>query len=561
MNDRTIAGLQLYMRQKAIGWLRDRYDGAIPSVEEEWRLKFDVTDRPHLCLITASEGVLVAKVYLRSELGFFDEELADAYMVIVRGGEPEFVSSGRMGGDEYGTALEYLQGGLVLMELLRKGADFDTKADGVLVKLVGEAVQLEPVSGRKRPDLMCRSLFGGEQMMRPYDDEAHGFGMSGVDLFSLTEEAEEGDTDAMERLAVAHLKGDELLGIERDLPIAAYWYGKLAESGSAEGCFQFAVLLLQGADPAYGPDRALEWMERAKSLGSEDACGYVDACARIAALQGRVENGDVQAAAALAEEYMTLGSGVDDGDGFFAKCVEYARKAAEGNVPGAYWTLAMAYENGCGVEEDSEQALQCYRKGSELGHPACIHTLGSFYLSGDYLISDVDKGFGLCLQAAEMGYGPAMQTVGRCYQFGDGVPSSMKTAMEWYDRYLATHDDPVFAESVAYYKSIPGLAEDGGMELGPDFYTEYEREEFIPMADPEGFSLGMFAVTIARSDAEEYERELAELGLLPHAPMPDSEAELTAEAFPRVQMKAAEGDARAAEILEMIARVHEMNAF
>lgn len=562
MNDAIIANGQFYVRYKVVEWLRARFTaGSKPEASENWRLRFDVTDRPHLCILTVTDGVCVARVYLRSELGFFDEELADLCLIYGHADTPEIVSSGRIGGDEMGLAMGYLECGFALHEILRQAENVDSEADGVLVKLMGDVLQFEGVSGRKRPDLMCRSLFGGEQMMRPYPDESFAFGMEGADLFALTEEAEEGDEEAMERLAFAHHKGDMLLGIEQDLALAAYWYRKLAERGSASACFELAMLTLQGYVADNGAAQALYWMERARDGGSEDAFVYVDTCRTLVELHGRVDDGDLHSAVALAEMYMDLGSGVEDGDGFFARCVDMARRAADADVPEAMWVLAVAYENGCGVEEDGEQALHYYRRGSELGHAGCTHTLGCFYLSGDYLISDVDKGFAMCMQAAEQGYGPAMQTIGRCYQFGDGVPSSMKTALEWYEKYLETNDDPEFAQSVAYFKSIPGLAEDFGMELGPDVYTEYEREEFIPMPDPEGFSIGMFAVTIAFGDAEEYERELAAQGLLPDAPMPVPEEELTVEAFPRVLMKANEGDRRAVEILELIERVNGTSMF
>ena len=100
-----------------------------------------------------------------------------------------------------------------------------------------------------------------------------------------------------------------------------------------------------------------------------------------------------------------------------------------------------------------------------------MHTIGCYYIQGDYLISDVDLGVGLCLQAAELGYGPAMLTVANCYQFGDGVPSSMKTAMEWFERYLEIDDDAELRQMITHYRTIAGLTDDSGME------RPYEMED------------------------------------------------------------------------------------
>ena len=182
-----------------------------------------------------------------------------------------------------------------------------------------------------------------------------------------------------------------------------------------------------------------------------------------------------------------------------------------------------------------------------------MHSLGCLYLQGDYLISDVEQGFTLCMQAAEQGYAPAMQTIGRCYQFGDGVESSMKTALEWYEKYLECNPDPEFEQQLLYFKSIPGLMTDSGMEIQVDLEQVYEPEDFSMDFDfGMGFQSDSIAAMVAFSDAETYELELLAQGVLPDAPKPDSADRLSKEAFPRVLLKAAEGDSRAAEILATI---------
>jgi len=57
---------------------------------------------------------------------------------------------------------------------------------------------------------------------------------------------------------------------------------------------------------------------------------------------------------------------------------------------------------------------------------------------------------------------------------------------------------------------------------------------------------------MAYEEAETYERELFEQGMLPDAPLPDSESILCADTFPRVKQMAAESDARAVDILATI---------
>lgn len=61
------------------------------------------------------------------------------------------------------------------------------------------------------------------------------------------------------------------------------------------------------------------------------------------------------------------------------------------------------------------------------------------------------------------------------------------------------------------------------------------------------------------AEAEEYEYELAEEGLLPEAPLPDASVS-SLEGFPRIAMKAEEGDERALAILEKMKAANEMES-
>lgn len=66
---------------------------------------------------------------------------------------------------------------------------------------------------------------------------------------------------------------------------------------------------------------------------------------------------------------------------------------------------------------------------------------------------------------------------------------------------------------------------------------------------PAGFVEAMEAF----SEAEEYENELADLGVIPDAPrLGNGTMSLSAEGFPRIALKAEEGDERALEILAKI---------
>ena len=126
--------------------------------------------------------------------------------------------------------------------------------------------------------------------------------------------------------------------------------------------------------------------------------------------------------------------------------------------------MPLAYENGRGVEKNTDKAIEHYRLGAELGSVECKQNLGCCYLEGDSVPEDKEKGFALCMEAAELGFGPAMRTVGRCYQFGNGVKESMKQAVFWYEKALEVIDDPELAQKVAIFKTLPGVDDELDMK-------------------------------------------------------------------------------------------------
>lgn len=562
-----ITGISFFMKNNVHARLLEQHAQQFGAAAD---FCFDMIDRAIRCHFVSSENDISVKLFVRSELGMYDDFFADMSLTVYADGrESELYSSGRISGDPQELSEGYLKVGcalrdLVLAEQLTESfRDLNLETEGVLVKLIGGELRFERVAGRKRPAMLCRTLFGGEQMVRPYQDEAYNlWGNTFVTIESLLADANNGDEDAMERVAMAYLNGDEELQVTKDAQRAAEWFTKLALQDHPSAQLELAMLYLQGSGVEQDASQALHWMECAKANGDEAAFTHAETCSTIVTLQNSVNEGDLQAAAALAKEYMRLGLAMDEDNGFFGLCLDLASKAAEADIPEAFWVLAQVCENGLGVDEDFEKALGYYRRGSELGHAACQHSLGCLYLQGDYLISDMDQGFALCMEAAEKGYAPAMQTIGRCYQFGDGVESSMKTALEWYEKYLACNPDPEFEQQLLYFKSIPGLMDDSGMEIHVDLEQVYEPEDFTMDFDfGMGFRSDSIAAMVAFSDAEAYELELLAQGMLPDAPKPESAETLSKEAFPRVQLKAAEGDSRAIEILATIDYAAGMSMF
>lgn len=89
--------------------------------------------------------------------------------------------------------------------------------------------------------------------------------------------------------------------------------------------------------------------------------------------------------------------------------------------------------------------------------------------------------------------------------------------------------------------------------MAEDDEEEYNEDEDEDDLDLSGLPAGYMEALEAATEADDYEAELADDGILPDLPYPDEdEINLSPESYPRIAYMAAQGDERALEILRKI---------
>ena len=440
-------------------------------IQEGDDFSIDIIEQPfHLEYKGLNNGICI-NLFLRDGYGIYNEEDADySALIDANGVEQSAVKRGRIGGDLSAACIRYLKSGSQLKKyvleqgLLNSFSGLDKEKEGVLVTLQEDTLVFQRVTGKRRPSMFCTSLFGGARMDRPYLDErasalASELFHNDLSFDNLMELAEDGDVDAMGKVAIAFLNGDEDAGVEPDAEKAVFWFRKQAEADDPTGCFNLAIQYLKGEGVEQDFDQALSWMKKAEENGDSDAVEYIPMLEKLSALKAKADQDDTGAMAELASQLMSVGKSVGDPTEkeFYAKSVELAQKADATNEPEACWVLALAYEHGRGVIENTEKALEYYQKGAELGNPDCQLNLGLCYIEGKKVPEDKVKGFEFCLKAAEQGHGGAMKAVGSCYQFENGVQYDMKKAIYWYEKALEVIDDPELAKKVMIFKTLEDI--------------------------------------------------------------------------------------------------------
>src|ERR1041385_4389419 len=106
-------------------------------------------------------------------------------------------------------------------------------------------------------------------------------------------------------------------------------------------------------------------------------------------------------------------------------------KRAESGDPQAQFELGRAYEDGKGVPQDDEQAVQWFRKSAEQGNAKAQTSLGVMYAQGLGVNYDRAEAIRWYKQAAKQGLDEAIYNIAIAYYNGEGVEANLHDAATW----------------------------------------------------------------------------------------------------------------------------------
>ena len=200
------------------------------------------------------------------------------------------------------------------------------------------------------------------------------------------------------------------------LPVPA----NTAFAESAEALYDLALTYYHGDGVKRDDAKALELLEQAAALGSADAA---------------IKIGD----------YYCFGRSSFDVvkkdhlpyHEWYMKALFLYKAAAETGDPEAMYRIGMMYENGDGVERDTNTAMVWYQKAAGLGSPEAMRRIGQLYESEarcglDYKEKELRKALKWYRKAAEAGDKNALFRIGEFYEYGHIVEKDSEQAMLWY---------------------------------------------------------------------------------------------------------------------------------
>lgn len=185
-------------------------------------------------------------------------------------------------------------------------------------------------------------------------------------------------------------------------------------------------------------------------------------------------------------------------------------KAVAGDAQAQY-TLAVAYDNGKGIEQDLAKAVSWYRRAATQGHLRAQHNLGISYENGDGVEKDILEALKWYQQAAAQGDASSQYNIGLLYSFGQGpIRRNDVEALQWFR--LAAEQGHAKAQSNLGAIYALGLGTDKDLIQAYKWFTlsaaafppGEDREQELGNGDKAAASLAPAQLELAKKLIEEW---------------------------------------------------------
>ena len=128
---------------------------------------------------------------------------------------------------------------------------------------------------------------------------------------------------------------------------------------------------------------------------------------------------------------------------------------AKQNDPRGQYALAVMYDLGEGVSQNSKEATRYYRLAAEQDFADAQNNLGVAYDQGEGVDKDFKEAMKWYLLAAERGNKDAPNNIGVLHMIGFGVPRSFEKAHTWFTIAGATDSEAIRNKNFVEKKLTP----------------------------------------------------------------------------------------------------------
>lgn len=212
----------------------------------------------------------------------------------------------------------------------------------------------------------------------------------------------------------------EAAGYDPQAPeIAVYWYKTAAEQGDDKAQVKYGYCWQKGFGIQKSDEEALKWFMKAAKLGNAEGMCRVGILFLGITRSFEIEN---------QENEFSLSEGTDTGGDERQQGIDWLKKSAELNYPGAPYYLGVFYKE---CERNEGEAFKWFYAGSRLENAKAYYELGRCYEEGRGCPSDVKNAAVYYEKAAQKGIKKAVEKMVYFYENGIGVYKDKQKAEEY----------------------------------------------------------------------------------------------------------------------------------
>ena len=260
----------------------------------------------------------------------------------------------------------------------------------------------------------------------------------------LRAEADKGDAIAANALGEIHIAGR---GVKASPAEALKWFQKAADAGNAAGQFNLARLLFIGAEGVPKDEEKSRFLLRTSAEAGYPPAqaqlgGYVESLAARSENKAQIiearEWYEKAAAQGQPDALLALARYYDGGLGGLEvsaeKAFESCFRASKAGSVVAMNEMAVRYQKGAGIRQDSVAAIGWFTLAAQHGLPAALVNLGNCYETGNGVRQDFDQAGRNYSAAAKQNFGPAEFLLGQMIEQGKGTAVNLAHAYVLYTR-------------------------------------------------------------------------------------------------------------------------------
>ena len=324
------------------------------------------------------------------------------------------------------------------------------------------------------------------------EDELGTFDVSELFFEDYLNEAKQGDSEAMLKVAACYYKGR---GTAQDFNQAFEWFLKSAEAGDPYGMLMTAFLYSGGIGVEENKDAAQKWFDEIYELTIKNAdLDDSDDMLEIGFIYWLkyVSDIDKQDSGENAFKWLKKSGEAGNADGkFYTGFCYFMGVGTNQNYEKAFelfnevardyqdkdlvsCLIGYCYAEGKGVQQDYEKAFEYFLESAKAGNSDAMANVGAYYWQGKGVEQDYDQAFSWCLKGAESGNEIAMNTLGKIYYIGKGTQQkNYEKAFEWFSKAADAGDIDALKNLSIMYANGEGVAKD---EIkAKDYAQKYEE--------------------------------------------------------------------------------------